>query len=143
MTSKSSFRENMSSSLDNAKAKARRIFRITMWSLLILGVLSGIGYYIYRTLPKKNNEVVSGTLFKLSYDGYVFKTYEGQLHLIGSSMITSQSTWDFSIKDKAVFEKMQNYVGKQVKLRYKELPEAALPWVGNTKFIVYEVEPLQ
>jgi hypothetical protein len=138
-----SFRQNMSASLDGAKAKARRIFRLFMWGLLIVGILGGIGYYIYRTLPKKSDEVVSGTLFKLSYDGYVFKTYEGQLHLIGSAMITAQSTWDFSVKDKAVFEKMQTYVGKPVKLRYKELPEPAFPWVGNTKFIVYEVEALQ
>ncbi len=141
--STNSFRDNMSASFDKAKEKTRRVFRYLIWGLLIVGVLAGIGYYVYRTLPKKSNEVVSGTLFKLSYDGYVFKTYEGQLHLIGSAMITSQSTWDFSIKDKAIFEKMQNYVGKQVKLRYKELPEPAFPWVGNSKFIVYEVEALQ
>lgn len=140
--STNSFRENMSTSLDHAKVKARRIFRITMWSLLIAGILTGIGYYIYRTYPKSDSEQ-TGTLFKLSYDGYVFKTYEGQLHLIGSSMMTTQSTWHFSVKDKATFEEMQKQVGKTVKVHYRELPETALPWQGKTAFMVYKVEPLQ
>ena len=113
-----------------------------MWALLIAGVLFGIGYYAYRTFPKSQSEQ-TGTLFKLSYDGYVFKTYEGQLHLIGSSMITTQSTWNFSVKDKQVYEEMQLLVGKSVKVHYKELPETALPWQGKTAFLVYKVEPLK
>ncbi|GAB4499515.1 MAG: hypothetical protein OHK0019_36700 [Saprospiraceae bacterium] len=140
--STNSFRDNMNASLDQAKIKARRIFRFTMWSLLIAGVLFGVGYYIYRTFPKSDSEQ-TGTLYKLSYDGYLFKTYEGQLHLIGSAMITSQSTWNFSVKDKAIYEEMQKYVGKTVKVFYKELPETALPWQGKTPFLVYKVEPLQ
>lgn len=140
--STNSFRENMSSTFDNAKVKARRLFRITMWSLLIAGILFGIGYYIYRTFPKSESEQ-TGTLFKLSYNGYVFKTYEGELHLIGSSMMTTQSIWNFSVKDKAVYESMQQLVGKTVKVYYKELPETALPWQGKTSFIVYKVEVLQ
>ncbi|MBX2892624.1 MAG: hypothetical protein KF734_16975 [Saprospiraceae bacterium] len=140
--STNSFRDNMNASLDQAKVKAQRIFRITMWSLLIAGILFGIGYFIYRTYPKSQSEQ-TGTLFKLAYDGYVFKTYEGQLHLIGSAMITSQSTWNFSIKDENTYNELQQYVGKTVKLYYKELPETALPWQGKTPYIVFKVEPLQ
>lgn len=132
----------MSVQLEQAKQKARRILRITMWTVLIAVILSGIGYYLYRTFPKSQSEQ-TGTLFKLSYEGYLFKTYEGQLHLIGSAMITTQSTWHFSVKDKAVYEEMQNYVGKPVKLFYKELPETALPWQGKTEYIVYKVEALK
>lgn len=140
--STNSFRDNVSASFDSAKARARRIFRITLWSVLILGVLSGIGYYIYRTFPRSDSEQ-TGTLFKLSYDGYLFKTYEGQLHLIGSSMMTTQSTWHFSVKNKTVYEDLQKLVGKTVKVYYKELPETALPWQGKTSFMVYRVEQLQ
>jgi hypothetical protein len=140
--SDNSFREKMSTQLDHAKVKARRIFRITMWSLLIAGVLFGIGYYIYRTFPKSDSEQ-TGTLFKLSYDGYMFKTYEGQLHLIGSSMMTTQSTWNFSVKNEVIYEEMRKLVGKTVKVYYKELPEIAFPWQGKTAFMVYKVEQLQ
>lgn len=139
--STNSFRDNMSASLDKAKEKTRRVFRYLMWGLLIVGILSGVGYYFYRTFPKGDKEV-SGTLFKLSYEGYVFKTYEGQLHLIGSTMMTTQSTWDFSVKNEEVYKAMQPFVGKQVKLFYKELPEAAFPWEGKTAFIIYRVEAL-
>ena len=137
-----SFRDNMSATFDQAKIKARRILRITLWSVLIAAILAGIGYYIYRTFPKSESEQ-TGTLFKLSYDGYMFKTYEGELHLIGSSMMTTQSTWHFSVKDKTVYEEMQKTVGKTVKVYYKELPETAFPWQGKTPFIVYKVEVLQ
>lgn len=142
MSTNSSFRDNVHTQLDNAKVKAGRMFRITMWALLIAGILFSIGYYVYRTFPKSDSEQ-TGTLFKLSYDGYMFKTYEGQLHLIGSSMMTTQSTWNFSVKDKAIYENMQQLVGKTVKVHYKELPESALPWQGKTSFIVYKVEALQ
>lgn len=140
--SSNNFRENVNTQLGQAKVKARRIFKVTMWGLLIAGILSGIGYYVYRTFPKSESEQ-TGTLFKLAYDGYVFKTYEGQLHLIGSSMITTQSTWNFSVKNKEVYENMQKLVGKSVKVYYEELPETALPWQGKTAFIVYKVEALQ
>lgn len=140
--SNDTFREKMKAQFDQAKVKARRIFRIFMWLLLAAGILSAIGTYVYRTFPKSQSEQ-TGTLFKLSYDGYLFKTYEGQLHIIGSAVLTSQSTWDFSIKNKEVYETMHQYVGKPVKLHYKELPETALPWQGKTKFLVYKVEPLQ
>lgn len=140
--SSNNFRENVNTQLGQAKVKARRIFKVTMWGLLIAGILSGIGYYVYRTFPKSESEQ-TGTLFKLAYDGYVFKTYEGQLHLIGSSMITTQSTWNFSVKNKEVYENMQKLVGKSVKVYYEELPETALPWQGKTAYIVYKVEALQ
>lgn len=139
---KNSFRQNMSASLDGAKVKARRIFRYFMWGLLLVGILTGAGYYFYRTFSKGDKEV-SGTLFKLSYEGYVFKTYEGELHLIGSTIMNTQSRWNFSIKNEEVYKTMQPLVGKQVKLHYKELPETAFPWDGKTAFIVYRVEPLQ
>jgi len=140
--SSNNFRENVNTQFGQAKVKARRIFKVTMWALLIAGILSGIGYYVYRTFPKSESEQ-TGTLFKLAYDGYVFKTYEGQLHLIGSSMITTQSTWNFSVKTKQVYENMQKLVGKSVKVYYEELPEIALPWQGKTAYIVYKVEALQ
>ena len=134
-------RERFSARIDEAKIKARRLFRRLMILLLVLGILSAIGYYVYRIYPKGQNEQ-TGTLFKLSYEGYLFKTHEGQLHIIGSAVLTTQSTWDFSIKDESVYKSMQPYVGKPVKLYYEELPETALPWQGKTKFIVYKAEPL-
>lgn len=132
----------MAIQMDQIKQKARRVTRMILWGGLVVVLLAGVGYYLWRTFPKSQSEQ-TGTLFKLSYDGYVFKTYEGQLHIIGSAVLTTQSTWDFSVKDETVYKTMQPYVGKPVKLFYKELPTEALPWQGKTKFIVYRAEPLQ
>lgn len=107
--------------------------------VLLVLVVALAGYSFVRTFAKSEG-TRTGLLFKISRTGYVFKTYEGQLHLGGSAMMSKQSVWDFSIKDKAVYEALQRYEGRQVKLFYKELVDAFM-WQGNTNYIVYKVEP--
>lgn len=128
----------MSVQLDQVKQKARRAFRITMWSLLVAGILSAVGFYIYRTYTISEGSR-TGNLFKISKKGIVFKTFEGQLLLAGSVMMTQQSTWDFSAKDAAVYGQLQKFEGKTVTLHYKELVNP-FPWQGDTDYIVYRVE---
>ena len=109
--------------------------------IAIVGFLVfGTGYYFWRTYPKSEG-TRTGVLFKVSKKGYIFKTYEGQLHLGGSAMMTQQSVWDFSAKDNAVYQKLQQYEGKTVKCHYKELVNAFV-WQGDTDYIVYDVEPV-
>lgn len=139
--STNSFRENMNASLDQAKVKGRRIFRFISWALLILGIVFGIGYFIYRTYTISEGSR-AGTLFKISKKGVVFKTYEGQLHLSGSVMLTTQSTWDFSAENAQVYQELQKYEGKNVKCYYREKVDA-FPWQGDTDYLVYKVEPIQ
>lgn len=139
--STNSFRENMNTSLDQAKVKGRRIFRFLSWALLILGIVFGIGYFFYRTYTISEGSR-AGTLFKISKKGVIFKTYEGQLHLSGSVMLTTQSTWDFSAENAQVYEELQKYEGKNVKCYYREKVDA-FPWQGDTDYLVYKVEPIQ
>ncbi len=131
----------MSVQLDQVKQKARRVFRITMWSVLVLGILSAAGYYTYRTYTISEGSR-TGTLYKISKKGVMFKTYEGQLLLAGSTMMTQQSTWDFSAQNSSVYEELQKYEGKNVKCHYKQKVDA-FPWQGDTDYIVYKVEPMQ
>jgi hypothetical protein len=131
----------MSTQLDNVKQTARKVARRTLWLLLALAVVGSIGYYVYRTYTISEGSR-TGTLFKISKKGVVFKTFEGQLHLAGSAMITTQSTWDFSVKNAAVYEQMQQYEGKNVKCHYKQVVDA-FPWQGDTDYLVYKVEPVE
>ena len=108
----------MSVQLDQVKQKAGRIARRTLWILLAIGLLTGIGYFFYRTYTISEG-TRTGMLFKISKKGAIFKTYEGQLHLGGSTILTTQSTCDFSVKDAAVYQTMQQYEGKNVKLHYR------------------------
>lgn len=139
--STNSFRDNVNASLNKAKTTSRRVFRGIMWFLLIAGVLFGIGYFVYRNYTISEGSR-TGTLFKISKKGVVFKTYEGQLHLAGSVMLTTQSTWDFSAENASVYQELQKYEGKNVKCFYREKVDA-FPWQGDTDYIVYKVEPIQ
>jgi hypothetical protein len=131
----------MSSQLTQFKQKAGTIARRTLWVALVALFVTGTGYYMYRTYTVSEGSR-SGTLFKISRRGYVFKTYEGQLHLAGSMMMTPQSTWDFSAKDASVYAELQKYEGKNVKCYYREKVNA-FPWQGDTNYIVYRVEMVQ
>lgn len=131
----------MSFQLDQVKQKAGRIARRTLWIVLAALLVTGIGYYFYRTYTISEGSR-SGTLFKISKKGVMFKTYEGQLHLAGSQMLTTQSTWDFSAKDANVYLELQKYEGKNVKCYYNQKVDA-FPWQGDTDYIVYRVEPVQ
>lgn len=131
----------MSVQLDQVKQKAGKIFRRTLWILLAVGLLTGIGYYFYRDYTISEG-TRTGVLFKISKKGVAFKTYEGQLHLGGSTLLTPQSTWDFSVKDETVYQQVQKYEGKNIKLHYREMVDA-FPWQGETNYIVYKVEPVE
>lgn len=131
----------MSVQFDQVKQKAGRMARRTLWIVLAGLLVSGIGYYVYRTYTISEGSR-SGTLFKISKKGVVFKTYEGQLHLAGSAMLTTQSTWDFSAADANVYAELQKYEGKNVKCYYHEKVDA-FPWQGDTDYLVYRVEPVQ
>ena len=131
----------MSAQFDHVKQKAGRVARRVLWMILAAFLVFGIGYYVYRTYTVSEGSR-SGTLFKISKKGYLFKTYEGQLHLAGSQMITNMSTWDFSAKNAAVYAELQKYEGKLVKCHYKEKIDA-FPWQGDTDYLVYKVEPVQ
>jgi hypothetical protein len=134
-------RSKMSVQIEQVKQKARKAFRVTAWSLLIAGIVFSAGYYVYRSYVVSEGSR-TGTLFKVSKKGVMFKTYEGQLLLAGSMMMTQQSTWDFSAKDANVYSDLQKYEGKVITLHYKEVVDA-FPWQGDTNYIVYQVEVSQ
>lgn len=131
----------MSVQLDQVKQRAGKVLRRTLWILLAATLLFSIGYYMYRTYTISEG-TRTGVLFKISKKGALFKTYEGQLQLGNSAFVTVQSTWDFSVKDEAVYQQAQQFDGKNVKLYYKQLIDA-FPWQGDTDYIVYKVEAIQ
>lgn len=131
----------MSQQMEQAKVKAKKIARKTMWVVLVIGLLAGVGYYFVRTYTVSDGNR-SGILFKISRKGIVFKTFEGQLHLGGSLQMTEQSVWDFSAKNTEVYQKLQQFEGKNVTLHYRELVNP-FPWQGDTKYIVDDVHPVQ
>jgi hypothetical protein len=124
--------------LEEVKQGAKRVTRRILWGLLILAIVGSTAYYFVRTYTVSEGSR-TGLLFKVTKKGYVFKTYEGQLHLGGSVMMTEQSIWNFSATNDAVYQTLQKSEGKTVTLHYRQM-QNAFPWQGDTDYIVYKVE---
>lgn len=85
----------------------------------------------------------AGRLIKFSKQGFMFKTYEGEMNLGGVSNATNGSLmmnymWDFSVTDEAVADTLLKLEGKDISVHYKE-KMAKLAWRGDTKYIVDKV----
>lgn len=130
--------KTMSIQLEQAKKTAGKFARRTLWIVSIGLLVFMVGYYVYRTYTISEG-TRTGTLFKISKKGVMFKTYEGQLHLGGSAVMTQQSIWDFSAANGQVYDRLQQFEGKTVKCHYKQMVNA-FPWQGDTDYIVYDVE---
>lgn len=112
---------------------------------LVVLALAGLGYYLFGNY---SDGYRAGTVIKLSRKGLLFKTYEGELNLgmgihdAGSSVSIS-NVWNFSVKasDTACISMLDSAMlsGKRAKLHYRE-KFVAVPWQGDTKFLVYMVE---
>jgi hypothetical protein len=128
----------MSAQLDKVKATAGRWWRRFLWILFFILIGVGVGYFLYRNYTYSEGSR-TGTLVKMSRRGVVFKTYEGQLHLAGSTIMNNQSSWEFSVSDNATYEMLQKLEGNEVTVYYKEKIDA-FPWQGETNYLVYKAE---
>lgn len=85
----------------------------------------------------------AGRLIKFSKQGFMFKTYEGEMNLGGVTNAANNSMmmnymWDFSVTDEGVADSLLMLEGKDISVHYKE-KMAKLPWRGDTKYIVDKV----
>ena len=114
----------------------RKFFR-TFVIILVL-VLAGYIYWKYY-YPYTSDGVKSGYLNFAVRKGQLFKTYEGKLIQEGIRSKTAgaiqSNEFEFSIKDKAVFDVLKVNSGKIFDLHYKEY-NGVIPWRGNTRYIV-------
>jgi hypothetical protein len=110
---------------------------VTIFVLIIL--FTSIGFLYYRYYFVFGEGVKSGQLNYLVKKGYVFKTYEGKLIQQGFRSETMGSiesyTFEFSVTDESVAQKLMSNSGKEFDLHYKEYI-GTLPWRGVTPFIV-------
>jgi hypothetical protein len=113
----------------------RKFFLITVTVILIIVV--SLIYWRYFFVFGEG--VKSGHLNYAVRKGNVFKTYEGKLIQEGIRTRTpgqiQSYEFEFSIKDKRVFEILERNSGKLFDLHYKEY-HSSVPWRGNTVYVV-------
>ncbi len=114
----------------------KKVFR----TFVIILVLALAGYIYWKYYyPYTSDGVKTGYLNFAVRKGQLFKTYEGKLIQEGirSKIVGSiqSNEFEFSIKDKKVFEVLKMNSGKIFDLHYKEY-NGVVPWRGNSRYIV-------
>ncbi|HRO71378.1 MAG TPA: hypothetical protein PK951_13405, partial [Chitinophagaceae bacterium] len=127
---------------DETKATRRRGsgFRKVFRTFVIVLVLFLAGYIYWKFYyPYTSDGVKSGYLNYAVRKGQLFKTYEGKLIQEGIRSKTvgaiQSNEFEFSIKDKRIFDILKVNSGKIFDLHYKEY-NGVIPWRGNTRYIV-------
>ena len=114
-----------------------------IWTLLLLLLIGGGGFCYFKFFWVFSDGTKTGELNSLTYTGYIFKTYEGEMILTGygnknSSGTVQSKNFKFSVADKEVAEQITQMTGLRITVHYKEY-KGTLPWRGYEKSIVDSV----
>ena len=114
-----------------------------IWTLLLLLLLGGGGFCYFKFFWVFSDGTKTGELNSLTYTGYLFKTYEGEMILTGygnknSSGTVQSKNFKFSVADKEIAEQITQMTGMRITVHYKEY-KGTLPWRGYEKSIVDSV----
>ncbi|MCC5944340.1 MAG: hypothetical protein JJT94_05350 [Bernardetiaceae bacterium] len=126
----------------------KKVIMFSLIAFLIIAVVGGgiFSFFYYATY---SNGTRSGVVMKVSKKGYVFKTWEGELHVDGlspdkRSSNQLSSVWRFSVEqsERELVQKLENYAqtGERVTLHYVERYKT-FPWRGDEVYFVTAVEP--
>lgn len=111
-------------------------------TLIIVAILAGFLYFKFWWVFSDGTK--TGELNSLTYTGYVFKTYEGEIILTGYGNKNAAGTvqsknFKFSVANKEVADKLRQMTGLRVTVHYKEY-KGALPWRGYERAVVDSVQ---
>ena len=133
------------SDISSPETQAPKKFRWgwLVWLLLII-LLAGSGIFYFKYLWVFSDGTKTGELNSLTYTGYFFKTYEGEIILTGYGNKNAAGTvqsknFKFSVANKEVAEKLRQMTGLRVTVHYKEY-KGTLPWRGYERAIVDSVK---
>ena len=84
----------------------------------------------------------AGYVQKFSNKGYVCKTWEGEIVLV-SMPGTQAEKFMFTVKDDAIAQKVNDSLGKRVKLVYEEHKGIPTSCFGETSYFVTDINVLE
>ena len=118
---------------------SKRVTLISLISILLLLGLGGWIFYKYGYVYSEGTD--TGELNYFSYEGVVFKTYEGKVIQTGLKKAANGTSgvqnneFCFSVTDQAIADSLMHCTGRIVTLHYQRY-NATLPWRGNSVFVV-------
>jgi hypothetical protein len=114
---------------------ARRKFILGGTLLVVLPILA-MALYTFASLSWAYSDGDrSGLLQKFSRKGWICKTFEGELALSYAPGL-APVIWNFSVRDEAVANKVNESLGKKVVLHYTEHRGLPTDCFGETSYFV-------
>ncbi len=120
-----------------------KIIKLFKYFILLLLVPIGLfALYTWATLTwVYSNGERAGYVQKLSQKGFVCKTYEGELVLV-SMPGTQAEKFFFTVRNAAVAKRINETVGKRVRLIYEEHIGIPTNCFGESSYFVQDVQLL-
>ena len=115
-------------------------FKILIWVLIITVLLFALYTWTVLTWVYSSGER-AGYVQKLSQKGFVCKTYEGELVLV-SMPGTQAEKFYFTVRNEAVAKRINETVGKRVRLVYEEHIGIPTNCFGESGYFVQDVQLL-
>jgi hypothetical protein len=122
-------------------AKFAKVFKVFIWVLLIPILLAALYTWSALTWVYSSGER-AGYVQKLSQKGWVCKTYEGELVLV-SMPGTQAEKFFFTVKNADLAKKINESLGKKVRLVYEEHKGIPTNCFGETGYFVQDVSLLE
>ena len=121
-------------------SKLGKLFKVFVWLLLIPILLFAL--YTWGTLKwVYSSGERAGYVQKFSEKGYVCKTFEGELVLV-SMPGTQAEKFMFTVKSAAIAKKINDSLGKRVRITYEEHKGIPSSCFGETAYYVQDVQLL-
>jgi hypothetical protein len=121
-------------------SKFAGVFKILIWVVMLPIILFALYTWAALTWVYSSGER-AGYVQKLSEKGWVCKTYEGELVLV-SMPGTQAEKFFFTVKSNDVAKKINESIGKRVRLIYEEHKGIPTDCFGETSYFVQEVHLL-
>jgi hypothetical protein len=121
-------------------AKIAKLLKYSLWLLLVPIALFALYTWATLTWVYSSGER-AGYVQKLSQKGFVCKTYEGELVLV-SMPGTQAEKFFFTVRNAAVAKRINETVGKRVRLIYEEHVGIPTSCFGESSYFVHDVQLL-
>ena len=109
--------------------------------LVVAGFLFGAYTWIVLSWSYSEGER-AGYVQKLSKRGWICKTWEGELALVTMPGTVGEKFY-FSVRDDAVAEKINQFLGKRVTLTYQEHIGVPTNCFAETRYFVHDVRNIE
>jgi hypothetical protein len=111
--------------------------------LLSLSMLVAIAIYVWAVLSWSYSEGERvGFLQKVSYKGWICKTWEGELSLVAIPGAVPEK-FLFTVRDDAVAQQLNAVAGKRVTLQYEQHRGLPTSCFGDTDYFVVGVAVIE